>query len=258
VANLKLTQILLMAVVLTICGIQVAQSQEQCQVPISITIGNVTVEPCSTVRVNIPIFMNNACDVGGFNLHINTSDSTWLSFTPGDPNAADTIGSRLQGWDMFSANVHAAHPGQVIITAIADMPGGNVGALLSPGDGLICTLHLNYNNFLVCDTNQLLTFGSAQVSDSTGNILYEPLVLNTDYFYVLPGHCHNNPRGDANCSGTLNGLDVVYLVSYFKGSGHGFCCLCSGDANSTGSVNGVDVTYLVSYFKGGPAPGPCR
>jgi hypothetical protein len=257
VANPKLTQVVLMAVVLTICGLQVAQSQ-QCPVPIAITIGNATVEPCSTVRVSIPIFINNSCDVGGINLRINTTDSTWLAFTPGDQNAADTIGSRISGWDMFSANVHAAHPGQMIITAIADMPGGNEGALLPPGDGLLCTIHLTYNNLLVCDSNQLITITSAQVSDSTGNILYSPLVLNNDYFYVLPGRCNGNPRGDANCSGSLNGLDVVYLVAYFKGSGRGFCCLCSADANNSGNVNGIDVTYLVSYFKGGPALAPCR
>jgi hypothetical protein len=258
VANRKLTQIVLMTFVLMICGMQIAQAQ-QCPVPISITIGNVTVEPCSTVRVNIPIFMSNSCDVGGISLRIHTTQPAWLSFTPGDLNAADTIGSRISGWDMFAANVHSANPEQIYITAIADMPGGNIGALLYPGDGLICTMHLTFNNLLVCDTSQLISFVSAQVSDSTGNILYDSMVLNPDYFYVLPGHCNNNPRGDANCSGSLNGLDVVYLVAYFKGLGPGFCCLCSGDANSSGSVNGVDVTYLVAYFKGfNDPPAPCR
>jgi hypothetical protein len=62
-------------------------------------------------------------------------------------------------------------------------------------------------------------------------------------------------RGDANGSGTLNGVDVVYLVNYFKG-GPAPIPLQSGDANGNGEVNGLDVVYLINYFKGGPPPPP--
>jgi hypothetical protein len=60
--------------------------------------------------------------------------------------------------------------------------------------------------------------------------------------------------GDANNSGTLNGLDVVFLVNYLKGLGPAPSPLLCGDANGSCSVNGLDVVYLVSYFKGGPPP----
>lgn len=65
--------------------------------------------------------------------------------------------------------------------------------------------------------------------------------------------------GDANGSGSANGLDVIYLVSYFKGGDPPpDTCMCdphgplfvAADANGSCSVNGLDVTYLVSYFKG--------
>jgi len=65
--------------------------------------------------------------------------------------------------------------------------------------------------------------------------------------------------GDANGSGGANGLDVVYLVSYFKGgSAPADTCICdphgqlypAADANGSCSVNGLDVTYMVAYFKG--------
>ena len=60
--------------------------------------------------------------------------------------------------------------------------------------------------------------------------------------------------GDANGSGVLNGVDVVYLVNYLKG-GPAPVPLLAGDANGNCEVNGVDVTYLVNYFKGfGPPP----
>jgi hypothetical protein len=62
-------------------------------------------------------------------------------------------------------------------------------------------------------------------------------------------------RGDANGNGILNGIDVIYLVNYFKG-GPAPQPLQAGDANGNGQVNGLDVVYLINYFKGGPPPPP--
>ncbi len=59
--------------------------------------------------------------------------------------------------------------------------------------------------------------------------------------------------GDANDSGSLNGLDVTFLVAYLKG-GPSPVMRFQGDANGSCDVNGLDVIYLVSFFKGGPAP----
>jgi hypothetical protein len=67
--------------------------------------------------------------------------------------------------------------------------------------------------------------------------------------------------GDVNSTGQANGVDVVYLVAYFKGGSApplSIDCPPNGsifptcDANGSCSVNGLDVTYLVSFFKGGP------
>jgi len=72
--------------------------------------------------------------------------------------------------------------------------------------------------------------------------------------------------GDINNSGGLNGLDITFGVSYFKGGAEPpYMCDCSsrgiwfvgGDVNGSCSYNGLDITYGVSYFKGGPAPIPC-
>ena len=61
--------------------------------------------------------------------------------------------------------------------------------------------------------------------------------------------------GDANNNGTVNGLDVVYLVNYLRGVGPAPNPLLAADANGNCEVNGIDVVYLVNYFKGfGPAP----
>jgi immune inhibitor A len=60
--------------------------------------------------------------------------------------------------------------------------------------------------------------------------------------------------GDANGSNSVDGLDVIYLVNFLKGSGPPPTPYLAGDANGSCSVNGLDVIYLVSYFKGGDAP----
>jgi hypothetical protein len=64
--------------------------------------------------------------------------------------------------------------------------------------------------------------------------------------------------GDANLSGTVTGLDVIFLVNYFKGRGPSPDPLLAGDSNGSCITTGLDVTYLVRFFKGiGPAPRRC-
>jgi hypothetical protein len=59
--------------------------------------------------------------------------------------------------------------------------------------------------------------------------------------------------GDANGSGGVNGIDVVYMVNFLKG-GPPPDPLLSGDSNGDCSTNGLDVVYLVNFLKGGSAP----
>jgi hypothetical protein len=90
---------------------------------------------------------------------------------------------------------------------------------------------------------------------------------------VPPGYWSSPPfaAGDANNSGSCNGLDVIYLVAYFKGGPPPpYYVICdnisnkmtrkypAADANGSCSLNGLDVTYLVSFLKGGDAPTYCQ
>lgn len=80
-----------------------------------------------------------------------------------------------------------------------------------------------------------------------------PVVIPAQTFSCL--YFDNYIAGDANCSGDLDGLDVIYLVNYFKGEGPPPDPIILGDANGDCSTNGLDVIYLVDYFKGtGPPP----
>jgi hypothetical protein len=60
--------------------------------------------------------------------------------------------------------------------------------------------------------------------------------------------------GDVNGSGQVNGLDVIYLVNYFRGGADIPAPALRADANGNCIVNGMDVLYLQSYLTGGPAP----
>jgi len=80
----------------------------------------------------------------------------------------------------------------------------------------------------------------------------------------LAGGC-SYAVGDVNNNGTLNGIDVTYGVSYFKGGNPPpYTCNCNGsdwfvagDVNGNCQFNGIDITYMVGYFKGGALPIPC-
>jgi hypothetical protein len=65
--------------------------------------------------------------------------------------------------------------------------------------------------------------------------------------------------GDANDNGSADGVDVVYLVNYFKlGIAPGYICDCPeaddfyapADVNGSCEANGVDVIYYVNFLKG--------
>nr|MBN2278071.1 VCBS repeat-containing protein [candidate division Zixibacteria bacterium] len=61
--------------------------------------------------------------------------------------------------------------------------------------------------------------------------------------------------GDANGGGSVNILDVTYLINYLYKSGPAPEPQEAGDANGNGAVNILDVTYLISYlYKSGPEP----
>ena len=87
---------------------------------------------------------------------------------------------------------------------------------------------------------------------------------NVSLFWAMGSNC-NYTIGDINNNGTLNGIDVTYGVSYFKGGNPPpYSCDCNGsiwyvggDVNGNCQFNGIDITYLVSFFKGGANPIPC-
>jgi hypothetical protein len=61
--------------------------------------------------------------------------------------------------------------------------------------------------------------------------------------------------GDANNSGTVDGVDLVYLLNFFHGGGPPPPDpQLRADCNGNCEVNGVDAVYLVEYLRGAGGP----
>jgi len=68
------------------------------------------------------------------------------------------------------------------------------------------------------------------------------------------GNCCDVP-GDANGNGTVNILDITYLIAYLYQGGPAPECMYEGDANGNCAVNILDITLLINYlYLEGPAP----
>jgi hypothetical protein len=90
--------------------------------------------------------------------------------------------------------------------------------------------------------------------DGLGEIFIErPYPRGHDVYEFTYGEAY---RGDLNSDCLLNGLDVTYMINYFKQmAGYPLPSdIYKADLNGNCAVNGVDVVYLVCFLKGGPAP----
>jgi len=74
--------------------------------------------------------------------------------------------------------------------------------------------------------------------------------LGIDYIQYVGLAC-----GDANSDGTLNILDVTYLIKFLYLAGPPPENLDYSDVDSTGYINILDITYLIAYlYHDGPNP----
>lgn len=216
---------------------------------VTLTIGS----PCdSTEILAIPIFLDNPCPVGGFEMKIVLTDmSQGVYFDETDSTIADLIGSRNTEWGFFSFNVN--DPSTITVLAIG--PGGSQ-PVLPAGEGLLFTVHPSTDGPV--DNCQMVRFGAIdRVYDENGYFDYGRI---HEQGTLCIGCEPSWGRGDANRSGALNIADVIALFNHLKGAST-LCfggCLCTGDYNSSGSVNISDVIEMFAYLKGlGDPPLPC-
>jgi hypothetical protein len=144
------------------------------------------------------------------------------------------------------------------LLAFADI-GGDPNILFnSEGDTLLITIlymrttsDSSYLNQEVCPFQEGFnpSHGSLLWGMQDGILAIIPLATYPCLYFV------DYLAGDANGSVDVNGLDVIYLVNYLKGTGPPPDPVLLGDANGDCYTNGLDVIYLVNFFKGlGPPP----
>jgi len=211
--------------------------------------------PCdSTEEISIPVYMNNPCPVGGFQMQVVLTDiGSGVYFPVGDTlNSADLDGSRISGWGYFHFNTLSAST----ISVMGVGPGGE-DPILPAGDGLLFTIHpLKFGPVNSCQT---VRFGAIDVVyDQTGYCEYSS---DHQTGTLCIGCSSEWLRGDANRSGSRNIADVIALFNHLSGSGNRLCfggCICTGDFNHNGLVNIADVLQLFDFFAGsGYIPDPC-
>jgi hypothetical protein len=120
----------------------------------------------------------------------------------------------------------------------------------------------NFHNGTICmDSINFIPFGDWLWIDDTGAVYP---TWGGPYCYTIQDYnqvCCIGMRGNVNDDpmGTVNVIDLIYLIAYVLRGGPTPPCLAEIDVNGSGGGQGiVDIVYLVRYlFQGGPAPVMC-
>jgi hypothetical protein len=186
--------------------------------------------------IEIGVWISIDEDIGFIHIPLASDDSIIVSRNGGE------FFYPLTDWDdvgFLPPNPDPYLPGYTnqSILGFYDLGGGPIPHINTNGDTILIA---NYFMHTTDDSTHLYKLSG--IIFPTAATAFSPLLL-VDYY-----------PGDANGSGVVNGLDVVFLVNYFRDNGPIPYPLLSADANGDCMVNGLDVIYLVNYFKGGPAP----
>ncbi|PKK83954.1 MAG: hypothetical protein CVT49_05880 [candidate division Zixibacteria bacterium HGW-Zixibacteria-1] len=164
-------------------------------------------------------------------------------------DSASVVGLRTEYFDQVK-NIYFDPVGQRFM--ISMLPNTTTpGSSYLPADtGVILKLYFYIGN---PPSNEVLTISDTTLS---GRILELGSVVSNYVPVKIAGQISVAAcdRGDADFSGTINILDVTFLINYLYKGGPAPDLYC-GDANASGTMNILDATYLISYlYKGGPPP----
>jgi hypothetical protein len=82
-----------------------------------------------------------------------------------------------------------------------------------------------------------------------------PATGTTDTYTYTVGEDAHFINGDASGNGTVNILDITFLIAYLYKGGPAPYPPTAGDAQCNGVVNILDVTYIIGFlYKSGPSP----
>jgi hypothetical protein len=215
----------------------------------SLIISSISSNPGDTVDIELEISNIDDVQAFQFGLRIYPSDFRILNFAPDpDPLFANLVYSN---YDNFSYSFDC------IVNQYSEtfLPAGRY--------------HIGTLRVAISENTPPQATGTIEFFEDPNLVIYSGLALHS----ASPSYYRNIIKqagyiqlsqsfiaGDVNGSGTVNGIDVVYLTNYFKGGAAIPVPILRADANGSCEVNGIDVGYLVNFFKGGAEPlvGDCQ
>ncbi|HBZ00660.1 MAG TPA: hypothetical protein DEO84_04975 [candidate division Zixibacteria bacterium] len=213
---------------------------------------------------------------------IDISDPANPSFVNGANYGGGAYGVTISGNYAYMAAFsyglgvfNISNPAVPTLVGSLDTPGSTKRIYANAGIGLLADgysgielLDIATNPANPVPLDSVDTFGNSSEVVLSGEYVYVANEYTLEiYRMISSGGCHYIP-GDVNGPNSFTGLDITYMVRFFKGGPHPpYSCECpagsgntwyvSGDINGSCSFTGLDITYGVRYFKGGPSPIPC-
>lgn len=212
--------------------------------------------------ISIPVYIQTLVDsLDGFEIAISVSRSDLIYFEVDtvvigvDTSYVcqfDTAGTLASGWQVVRARSEEGKGWNQKLIGISDLGTGDVPGVPDYTSGVLVRFYARIMGDIpdtLSDRTVNLMVSICRFSNQNG-LLITPTQCDDGSVSVLIG-----VLGDVDCSGTINPVDVVYLVNYvYKGWVAG-CTEALGDVDCSGTVNPVDVVYLVNYaYKGWAFP----
>lgn len=186
--------------------------------------------------IKIPIYLKNCHPLRRFNLPIYHGGQMQLDYA-----GFDTDSCRTQYFDIVRLESYSSYESKLVF-AFSPV----TKADLAPGYGRIMNLYFvhksgNGSNFL-----DSTTLSAKSLSYDARYIVYQPAVrsgLISSSFLA---------KGDVNRDGTVDILDIIYLIDYKFKNGPP-CGLYEGDVTYDGKINLRDILRMISFlFKNDP------
>jgi hypothetical protein len=187
-----------------------------------------------------------------------------------------TTGQRVSQAAAEKAQTMILNPGDIILHWTATGDDGNTGRATSYD---VRYLPVNVGPINSDERwNQAIQLNGEPIPSRSGqpdSMLVTGLVPGARYYFCIKAideagnasDLSNSPEimaspgdfipGDANNSGAVSGLDLVFMVNYFKGGQPIPDPILRADCNGNCVVNGSDVIYLLAFLHGG-GPSPVR
>jgi len=209
------------------------------------TVTGQSVDAHSGSELVIPVVLTNQVPVSNIIIPVEYGGDLGLTF-----ESISKVGCRTEFFDICRLVTDDQGNGRIRFQII-NTDVNPEAAELPPGSGVIANLHFKVADGIPVGTTGEIAFdGFATYSPSLSNseVIYMPVTSNLPVTITYP--C-----GDIDQNGTVDIIDILFLINYkFKG-GPPPEPLSSGDINADGHVDILDIIYFIDYkFKGGPEP----